>query len=173
MDHNQQHPLAQLTCGNSLSMLEMLIPYVDYPFKLPLALFIKFNEMRIIINTLQNMELINRYGLHHAGSSPMDMLSSLTGISPDMLQMLMSMSENSFFGTGAEPPFGTQNPFQDFLSGLAGSMPFDPSAPPPPPSYNEPGFPPEQPDQMQDTGGNPYDFDSRINRLFEEYDKQI
>ena len=110
MDYNKQHPLSQITCGNSLSMLEMLIPYVDYPFKLPLALLIKFAEIRMIINAFQNIDLIEHFGLHNPNNNPMDMLGALTGIPPDMLHMLMSMSETGF--SGMDFPFGANaSPF--------------------------------------------------------------
>lgn len=169
MDYNKQHPLSQITGGSSLSMLEMLIPYVDFPFKLPLALFIKFNEIRIIINALQNMDMIEHFGLHNANNSPIDMLASVTGISPDMLQMLMSMTENGIPGMNPDFPFGTQNPFQAF--GMGGFPPppdqaqsFETPPPGPAPSPASESFPP-QPDI---TG-----FDDRINELFSEYDNQI
>lgn len=112
MDYNKQHPLSQITCGNSLSMLEMLIPYVDYPFKLPLALLIKFLEIRMIINTFHNTDSLERLGLHNKDNNPIDILCSLTGIPPDMLHMLMSMPENNF--SGMDFPFGNTNPFQEF-----------------------------------------------------------
>ncbi len=170
MDYNTQHPLSQITGGSSLSMLEMLIPYVDYPFKLPLALFIKFNEIRIIINALQNMEIIKRFGLHNDSNSPIDMLSSLTGMSPDMLQMLINMTESGIPGMSPDFSSGTFNPFQAF--GMGGFSPPDDQQQPfesPPPhrpassSENESFAPP--PDGTS--------FDERIDQLFSEYDNQI
>lgn len=123
MDYNKQHPLSQITGSSSLSMLEMLIPYVDYPFKLPLALFIKFHEIRLIINTLQNADMIEQFSLHNTNNSPADMLASFTGISPDMLQMLMGMAENGFPGMNPEFSPETQNPFPSF--GMGGFPPPD------------------------------------------------
>lgn len=170
MDYNKQHPLSQITGSSSLSMLEMLIPYVDYPFKLPLALFIKFNEIRIIINALRNIDMIEQFSLHNTNSSPIDMLASFTGMSPDMLQMLMSMTENGFSGMNPDFSFGTQNPFQAF--GMGGFSPFpdqtqssssSPSSESASSSADESPFPPP------DITG----FDDRINQLFSEYDNQI
>lgn len=112
MEANNRHPLESITNNNSLSMLEALIPFVEYPLKLPLALLIKFNEIRLIINAFRSLDNITRLGLHNISQDPMDMLCSLTGISPEMLKMLFSMMENMD---------GTLSP--DMLSGLAGKSP--------------------------------------------------
>ena len=165
MDYNKQHPLSQVTASNSLSILEMLIPYVDYPFKLPLALLIKFNEIRIIINTFHDPELMKQLGLHNTNSSMTDILASMTGISPDMLRMLMNMTEYGFPGTGSDSPFDFQNLFHGFeANGLK-------------PSSSEESV--QTPTKLSsvstsDSAKSPsYNFDDRIHQLFAEYDKQI
>lgn len=94
MEPTNRHPLECITNKSGLSMLECLIPYVDYPLKLPLALFIKFNEIRMIINAFQSFESIAGLGLNAASNSPTDMLCALTGMSPDMINAIMSMSSN-------------------------------------------------------------------------------
>jgi hypothetical protein len=113
MDINRQHPLGQIAGYNSLSMLEALIPYVDYSLKLPLALFIKFNEMKLIIRTFQNKEALQQSGLHNPNSSPYDLLGALTGISPEMLQMLVNLSQNGSFPFPPESNFNEKGPPPD------------------------------------------------------------
>lgn len=165
MDYNKQHPLSQITSGNSFSMLEMLIPYVDYPFKLPLALLIKFNEIRMIIYTLQHVDIARRLGLYNDNNSLTDMLSALTGMSPDMLQMLMSLSESGFSGMGADFPNGFQNMFQDYDAPCDAFCNNNSSNTNSENCFNNYG----QTCTTNNTENN-YCFDDRINRLFEEYD---
>lgn len=114
MESKNRHPLECITNCESLSMLESLIPFVEYPLKLPLALFIKFTEIRLIINAFRSVDNISRLGLHSASSSPTDMLCALTGMSPEMLKMLMSLSETT---NGSFSP--------EMLSGLTGQNGMD------------------------------------------------
>ena len=64
MEQTKRHPLECITNQSGLSMLECLIPFVDYPLKLPLALFIKFNEIRMImiLNTILAMNQTSMSG---------------------------------------------------------------------------------------------------------------
>ena len=141
MELNNHHPLGAITNRGNLSMLEALIPFVEYPLKLPLALFIKFTEIRMIIGAFQSLDNLSRLGLHNISNSPMDMLCSLTGIPADTLNMLFSMMENS--GSSLSP---------DFLSGLMGNTPNPPFSP----SFNPP--PPDN------------DFNQKLQNIFAEYD---
>ena len=61
-------------------MLEALIPFVDYPMKLPLALLIKANEIRLIIHAFHSLDYLSKIGLHNSSKDPIDMISSFTGI---------------------------------------------------------------------------------------------
>lgn len=177
MDQNNRHPLGAITNRGSLSMLEALIPFVEYPLKLPLALFIKFTEIRMIINAFHSLEDLTRIGLHNVSNSPTDMLCSLTGIPPEMLNMLFSLSEN--WGSSFSP---------DMLSGLAGNSGMDFSnlagmfqsafnqagttGPPPPPPFSTPfsSSPvPENPMSGQGNAGNE-EFNRKIQNIFAEYD---
>lgn len=100
MDFKNRHPLNAIDGYESLSMLEALIPFVEYQLKLPLALFIKFNEVRLIIKCFQSPNNLTRLGLHYANSDPWDMICSLTGMPPELVKMMMSMmdgGENSMF----------------------------------------------------------------------------
>lgn len=106
MDQTNRHPLDCITSQSGLSMLECLIPLVDYPLKLPLALFIKFNEILMIINTFQSMDSLKAFGLDATANSPTDLLCALTGISPDMINLFMNTSslfsnnDNNIFSNG-------------------------------------------------------------------------
>lgn len=111
---SNNHPLESITQNKSLSMLESLIPFVDYSLKLPLALFIKFSEIKMIITAFRSTSNLVRLGLHNNSTNSMDMLSVLTGISPEMLQMLFSLNELS--GDSLKP---------DILSGLSGKNSID------------------------------------------------
>ncbi len=114
MERNNRHPLEPITNSQSLSMLESLIPFVDYPLKLPLALFIKFSEIKLIINAFRSLENLSRFGLHRETNNSTDILCALTGMSPEMMQMLFSLTEN--LGDSINP---------DIFSGLSGKNPID------------------------------------------------
>lgn len=75
-------------------MLEALIPFVDYPMKLPLALFIKYQELRLIVNAFQEEEKLSQYGLHSASNDPLEILANVMGLSPELLKTIMSMMDN-------------------------------------------------------------------------------
>ena len=95
MDFKNRHPLNAIDGYESLSMLEALIPFVDYSLKLPLALFLKFSETRLILKCFQSTENLIHLGLHNPCGDPWDMICSFTGISPDMLKMMFSMMDGS------------------------------------------------------------------------------
>lgn len=114
MEPINRHPLEAITCRSSLSMLEALIPFVDYSLKFPLALFIKLDEIRLISEVFRSHHLIHKYGLHNPNNDVMDIICSLTGMSPDMLKMMMSMMDN--MGDSFSP---------EMLSGLMGNSNMD------------------------------------------------
>ncbi len=170
MEPLNRHPLESITNSSSLSMLETLIPFVEYPLKLPLALFIKFNEIRLIINIFRSHDNLSKFGLHNASSNPMDMISSLTGISPEMLQLLLSLSEN--LGDSFS---------SDILSGLTGksSMDFSNIAnmfqqtnTNREPTENNFPFPFQTNNNIKSTEGDDTgsDFDLNIQNILAEYD---
>lgn len=111
---SQNHPLGRITNQGSLSMLEALIPFVEYPLKLPLALFIKFNEIKLIIQAFRSIDQLSSLGLNAPSSGPTDIICALTGMSPDMLNMLMSFTE------GQNGPFSPE-----MLAGLSGQNGMD------------------------------------------------
>ena len=102
MEPTNRHPLECITNQSGLSMLECLIPFVDYPLKLPLALFIKFNEIRMIMNAFHSYESISSFGLNATTSSPTDMLCALTGMSPEMMNTILSMTSGEASGFASD-----------------------------------------------------------------------
>lgn len=103
MESLNRHPLESITKREDLSMLELLIPFVDYPLKLPLALFIKLNEILLIVNAFRSSDTIERLGLHSASRDPMQIIGSLTGISPEMLQLLFSFANTAMDSDSFSP----------------------------------------------------------------------
>ena len=93
MEFHSNHPLENITRNNPYSILEALIPFVDYPMKLPLALLVKYQEVRLILNAFQSTDTLSKYGLHNSSTDPMDMMANIIGVSPEMLKTLMSIME--------------------------------------------------------------------------------
>ncbi|MDE5777699.1 MAG: hypothetical protein K2I10_04210 [Lachnospiraceae bacterium] len=160
MDYSKRHPLEAITNSKSLSMLEALIPFVDYPLKLPLALLIKYYEINRIMQAFQSLDNLSRCGLHNTSSDPMDMLCALTGISPDIMKMVSSFSNSQ----GASNPmdlmsmFGEKNgfdpkTFSNLFANFSGSN-------------GEPNHTTNQSDSNQ----NDSSFDQNIQSIFSEYD---
>lgn len=134
MDFKNRHPLNAIDGYENLSMLEALIPFVDYPLKLPLALFIKLGEIQLIMKCFQTPNNLSRLGLHCTVKDPLDMICSFTGISPELAKMLFFMMNNS-----------TDSMFSDILKNVSGDEYVNTST-----AYNMPsdnpsdsGFPPE------------------------------
>lgn len=158
-------------------MLESLIPFVDYPLKLPLALFIKFNEIKIIINAFHSTSNLVQLGLHNSSASSTDILSAVTGVPPEMLQMLFSLNELS--GDSFNPDilsglngknsidFGTiANMFNKFSSPPASSTQHENTQKYPPFSESQPPF-----EQASDFSDNSTDnFDYQLQSILSEYD---
>lgn len=101
MNHNSRiHPLDKLISDDSLFFLEAMVPFVEYPYKKPLVLFIKYRELMSIMKSLDNKDYISSCGFdcHPKTTEEMlsDMCSFLPGnISSPMQQMkqMMSMME--------------------------------------------------------------------------------
>ncbi|MDD6000322.1 MAG: hypothetical protein PUC55_11565 [Lachnospiraceae bacterium] len=171
MEQFPRHPLNAITNNNPMSMLEALIPFVDYPMKLPLALLIKANEIMLIMRAFQSLDYLSRIGLHNPSKDPMDMLGSLTGMSPEMLKMMMSVLNNSdaagnadllssLMGGGQPPPDVSSlfsNLQADSPPNTASTFANDTPPSPEPSTYSTP------PDESSS-------FDDRIQQILSEYD---
>lgn len=171
MEQFPRHPLNAITNNNPMSMLEALIPFVDYPMKLPLALLIKANEIMLILRAFQSLDYLSRIGLHNPSKDPMDMLGSLTGMSPEMLKMMMSVLNNSDTSGNADllsSLMGGGQPPPD-VSSLFSNMQADSPRSAAPPFANDTPSSPES-----STYSTPPDettsFDDRIQQILSEYD---
>ncbi len=165
MDIRNRHPLNAIEGYENLSMLETLIPFVDYSLKLPLALFIKFSEIRLIINCLSSQSNLIRMGLHCANSDPLDMVCAMTGMSPDMMKMLFSMLNNkegdlfsmmNNFGDDFGSNFSAEQ-VTNMLKNMQGNQEDS--------LYTNPSG-------TGNANCDATDFDRNIENLFAEYDKQ-
>ena len=171
MEQFPRHPLNAITNINPMSMLEALIPFVYYPMKLPLALLIKANEIMLIMRAFQSLDYLSRIGLHNPSKDPMDMLGSLTGMSPEMLKMIMSVLNNSDTAGNADllsSLMGGGQPPPD-VSSLFSHMSADSHPGTTPPFTND-----TPPSPESSTYSTPPDettsFDDRIRQILSEYD---
>ncbi len=171
MEQFPRHPLNAITNNNPMSMLEALIPFVDYPMKLPLALLIKANEIMLILRAFQSLDYLSRIGLHNPSKDPMDMLGSLTGMSPEMLKMMMSVLNNSDTAGNADllsSLMGGGQPPPD-VSSLFSNMQADPPQSAAPPFANDTPSSPES-STYSTTPDETTSFDDRIQQILSEYD---
>lgn len=125
MDFFKNHPLEQITHNQNLSMLECLIPFIDYPFNLYLAVYIKISEIRLIISVFSSKELTNKYGLHKSDFTLENMISSFTGFSPDNIKLVMEMmKDQNMFSGDIMSAFQNNNMsmFSDFFQASSDTM---------------------------------------------------
>lgn len=97
---NRTHPLDILIPDNTLSLLEALVPFVDYSFKKPLVLFIKYREIMAIMQSLNNIDYISNCGFNCAPKSNEDFLTNILKYLPgdyaaslSQAKQMMSMFE--------------------------------------------------------------------------------
>lgn len=168
MEPINRHPLETITCRSSLSTLEALIPFVDYPLKLPLALFIKLDEIRLISEAFHSHHLIHKYGLHNPNNDIMDIICSLTGMSPDILRMMMSMMDNtgdSFSPDMLSGLMGTSNMDFSNITSMFGQNADIKAASTPDNKVSNNNFSDNQ-------ASSDYDFDQNIQNILAQYDSQ-
>lgn len=113
MDGVQQfHPLDRLIGNRTLSFLEAMVPFVDYPFKKPLVMFIKYQELMCIFRSLDNRSLVDECGFNCHPKSTEDMITDMCKFLPgnyagsikQMRQMMQMMETMNMAGGGN--PFG-------------------------------------------------------------------
>lgn len=101
MDTKQRtHPLDRLIPDDSLTFLEAMVPFVDYRFKKPLVLFIKFRELNAIMKCFDNRSYITECGFDCHPNSTEDMISDMCNFLPGnfaasirQMKQMMSMME--------------------------------------------------------------------------------
>ena len=171
MLHN--HPLDQLIHDDSLFFLEAMIPFVDYAYKKPLILLIKYQEIRALMQCFDHPDYVASCGFDCHPESSEEMMECMCRFLPgdfagniknmqQMLKMMQVMQAMNDSGTpGPPPPNNCGNPCDSTPPNNCGN-PCD-STPPPGhgPHYDfhpQPGCgaPPPPPDYepRQDYGQN-------------------
>ena len=74
---NFRHPLDNLIRDDRLFIMEAIIPFVDDNMKAPLAMYIKFMELKSILEALRDPGYVNSCGLHKDINNQDDIFSSL------------------------------------------------------------------------------------------------
>ena len=139
MLHN--HPLDQLIHDDSLFFLEAMIPFVDYAYKKPLILLIKYQEIRALMQCFDHPDYVASCGFDCHPESSEEMMECMCNIKnmQQMLKMMQVMQAMNDSGSQGPPPNNNCGNPCDF--------PPQPGcgAPPPPPDYAP----------RQDIGRNP------------------
>ena len=151
MLHN--HPLDQLIHDDSLFFLEAMIPFVDYAYKKPLILLIKYQEIRALMQCFDHPDYVASCGFDCHPESSEEMMECMCRFLPgdfagniknmqQMLKMMQVMQAMNDSGTPGPPPQPNNcgNPCDSPPQPNHGSrydFPPQPGcgAPPPPPDY--------------------------------------
>ena len=140
---NFRHPLDNLIRDDRLFIMEAIIPFVDDNMKAPLAMYIKFMELKAILEALRDPGYVNSCGLHKDINNQDDIFSSLANCglmggkdqlenmkkAMNMMNMMNQMkqggdSESGVSGSGSADSGLTGSGFTDSGtadSGLTGS----------------------------------------------------
>lgn len=140
----QSHPLDQLIKDDSLLLLEAMIPFVDYAYKKPLILLIKYREMQEILRCFDDPSFIASRGFDCHPANSEEMMECMCRFLPgdfagniknmqQMLKMMQVMQVMNEPGSPCGPP-----PDRDFDYGKPDGPPPDrdinygkPDGPPP------------------------------------------
>lgn len=150
MLHN--HPLDQLIHDDSLFFLEAMIPFVDYAYKKPLILLIKYQEIRALMQCFDHPDYVASCGFDCHPESSEEMMECMCRFLPgdfagniknmqQMLKMMQVMQAMNDSGTPGPPPYNNCGNPCDFPPppGHDPHHDFPPQpgcgAPPPPPDY--------------------------------------
>lgn len=96
-----KHLLDNLYPDNHLLLLETIIPYVDPSMQLPLALYIKFQEIQFIISAFRNPGRLSSCGFYPGQVSNEDLLQTLS----QSMGVDLNMYKNSFSADPSEQPY--------------------------------------------------------------------
>lgn len=103
MSQSFRHPLDKLINDNSLLFLEAMVPFVDMKMKRLLIIYIKYKELTILLNNLNDGGLIEKCGFNCTPNSTEDVINSLCTVMPEdfsssigntmqMLNMMQAMN---------------------------------------------------------------------------------
>lgn len=196
---NFRHPLDNLIRDDRLFIMEAIIPFVDDNMKAPLAMYIKFMELKAILEALRDPGYVNSCGLHKDINNQDDIFSSLANCglmggkdqlenmkkAMNMMNMMNKMkqggdSESGVSGSGSADSGLTGSGFTD--SGTADTYTTGPRKTNP---HNQSSFTPDYNDgyyetdplyQHYNTGSHSRshpekDLFGSIKDLFDEYDR--
>lgn len=124
------HPLDKLINDDSLFLLEAMVPFVDYQYKLPLIFYIKYRELTMIMQSLNDRAYISECGFDCHPKSSEEMLGSICSILPGdyantfkQMKQMMQMMEvmNSMPKPPPEPPCENHftEPCEDRFTGFS------------------------------------------------------
>lgn len=148
MLHN--HPLDQLIHDDSLFFLEAMIPFVDYAYKKPLILLIKYQEIRALMQCFDHPDYVASCGFDCHPESSEEMMECMCRFLPgdfagniknmqQMLKMMQVMQAMNDSGAPGSPPNNYGNPCDPPPPNHGTCYDFPPQpgccAPPPPPDY--------------------------------------
>lgn len=120
MKQSLQHPLDNLYPNNSLFLLEAMIPYLDPSFQLPIALLIKLQELRTLVQFFRNPSRMESFGFNRSSCGNEELMSALCQTMGINLPEQMSNMQNM------------QN-----MMNLAGSLNLSPQMAPSPPAGSD------------------------------------
>lgn len=153
---NRPHPLDQLVKNDSIFFLEAMIPFVDYAYKKPLVLLIKFHEIKALMQCFDNPSYIAECGFDCHPDSSEEMMDSLCRFLPGdfagnlknmqqmmkMMRVMQAMNEaegsDKNQNQGSGKGFNFEDLARNFGSMPFNSMPFNPSSFDSTPSHDEP-----------------------------------
>ena len=115
---NRPHPLDQLVKDDSLFFLEAMIPFVDYAYKKPLVLLIKYYEIKSLMQCLDNHTYISECGFDCHPKSQDELMECLCRFLPGdlannfknmqqmmkMMQVMQTMNETQGNSQDCESP---------------------------------------------------------------------
>ena len=128
MDAKQRiHPLDRLIADDSLFLLEAMVPFVEYKFKKPLVLFIKYRELTSIMKSLDNRDYISQCGFDCHPNSTEDMISDMCDFLPGnfassikQMKQMMSVMEMMNMTNGMSDMMGNMSGMQNMMNNMPG-----------------------------------------------------
>ncbi len=86
------HPLDKLINDDRLFLLEAILPFIDSPMRMPLALYLKMTELKLIMNALNNKNYINQCDFNRNINNQDDVLNSLSQCGfPDIASQMKNL----------------------------------------------------------------------------------
>lgn len=86
------HPLDKLINDDRLFLLEAILPFIDSPMRMPLTLYLKTTELKLIMNALNNKNYINQCDFNRNINNQDDVLNSLSQCGfPDIASQMKNL----------------------------------------------------------------------------------